>query len=87
MDLANINLYYVIFYFIFAIFILVYPIYRYKTRSSSSGLNQRNNKARSSGTIPDAKERLKLFHERKAALIERARTMYLKKQAEATKVD
>lgn len=86
MDLFNIN---VIFYFLFSLLVFsIYLIYRCKFRSASASyLNQRNDKARSSTSIPDAKERLKLFHERKAALIERARTMYLKKIAEPSKLD
>lgn len=74
----------VILYFIFPIFILVYTIYRYKSHSPSR--NHRNPSTRSSDSIPDAKERMKLFNERKEALIKKARMMYLKKHADATKL-
>lgn len=74
----------VILYGIFPIFILIYTIYRYNTHSSPR--NHRSATARSSDSIPDAKERMKLFNERKEALIRKARMMYLKKHADATKL-
>lgn len=72
------NTYTVIFYLLFPVFILIYSIYRYKSQHSSSS-NQHNSSNRSSDSIPDVKERMRLFNERKAALIAKARDTYLKK--------
>lgn len=75
------NLFYVIVYYIIPIIILIYSLV------VGFRLNQRNTTTRSSESIPDAKERMKLFNERKEALIKKARMMYLKKQqADATKL-
>lgn len=83
---SSTNLINVIFYFLFPIFVLVYSIYRYKSaHPSSSARTQRNSTSRSPDSIPDVKERMRLFNERKAALIARARDTYLKKHADASK--
>lgn len=75
------NLFYVIVYYIIPIIILIYSLV------VGFRLNQRNTTSRSPESIPDAKERMKLFNERKEALINKARMMYLKKQqADATKL-
>ena len=82
------NLFSVIFYFMFPVFILIYSIYRFNTHSSqpTSGSQRNATNNRSSDSIPDVKERMRLFNERKAALIARARDTYLKKHADATKL-
>lgn len=80
MDIYNTNLIIVI----FPIFILIFFIYKYYSQSPTSR-NQRNTTSRSSDSIPDTKERMKLFNERKEALTNQARMLYLKKRADATK--
>lgn len=78
----------VIAFYIMPLSILAYSIYRYKSRSTtaSSSSSSRNANNRSTDSIPDVKERMRLFNERKEALIARARHIYLKKQADATKL-
>lgn len=58
-------------FLIFIVF-LIYLIYRFFRNFT---------KGQSSDRIPEAKERMKLFNERKEALIQRARDIYLKKHA------
>lgn len=82
MDIYNTNIIIVI----FPIFILIFFIYKYYCQSPSSSRNQRNTSSRSSDSIPDTKERMKLFNERKEALTNQARMLYLKKRADATKL-
>lgn len=51
--------------------ILIYFIYKLLTKLSRDNPN----------TIPDAKERTKLFNERKKELMEKAKQIYLKKHS------
>lgn len=75
------NLFYVIICYVLPTIILIYSLV------VGFRLNRRSTTTRSSECIPDAKERMKLFNERKEALIKKARMMYLKKQqADATKL-
>lgn len=73
-------------YFMVPIMIFIFTmIYKYVIHSATSASRGRHGtKSKSSESIPDAKERAKLFHERKNALIEKARAMYLKKRSDAT---
>lgn len=77
---ATIN---VIFYLAFPVLIVLYTIYRFGFQKSS--ISRRSNNSRASdGTIPDVRERMRLFNDRKAALMAKARETYLKKHPNAT---
>jgi len=82
----------VILYFAFPILILIYSIYRFRLHQHSSHIyvsRRTNSSSRSSdgGSIPDVKERMRLFNERKAALIAKARETYLKKHPDARSIN
>lgn len=69
-------------YFYITILVVLYSIYRVIHL-----IRSRCNSTRSSDSIPDAKERTKLFYSRKEAMIKKAREEYLRKHAQKLKTD